>query len=258
MKLTASIVTYKTDCRELERILGIINLSSVERIYIIDNGHQREIEQVCKGFKKAVYIPSENKGYGAGHNKGLRKAIEGKGEFHLVMNSDVCFAPESLGKLVDYMDANPDVGCLQPKIVNTKGELQYTVRKLPMPIDLIGRRFLPRFILRGRLDSHELRDVDHSREFDVPCIQGSFMFIRLSAVEKVGLFDERFFMYAEDIDLSRRIHEHFRTMYVPFVTVVHEHRQESYHSLRMLGVHCLNVIRYFNKWGWISQKSEIG
>ena len=254
MKLTASIVTYKTDCRELEKVLGIISRSCVGRVYVIDNGCQGEIERVCRSFIKAVYISSENKGYGAGHNKGMRRAMEEEAEFHLVMNSDICFEPESLALLAKYMEDNPDVGCLQPRIVNPHGELQYTVRRLPAPIDLIGRRFFPRSLMRGRLDDYELRNVDHSVEFNVPCHQGSFMFLRTDALRKVGLFDERFFLYGEDIDLTRRIHESYRTMYVPFVTVVHRHRQESYHSLRMLGIHCVNMVRYFNKWGWFRQK----
>ncbi len=77
------------------------------------------------------------------------------------------------------------------------------------------------------------------------------MFLRCSAINKVGLFDERFFMYPEDIDLTRRIHRHFRTVSFPDVTVIHDHRAQSYHDPRLLRIHIVNMIRYFNKWGWL-------
>ena len=77
------------------------------------------------------------------------------------------------------------------------------------------------------------------------------MMLRMKALCDIGGFDERFFMYPEDIDLTRRIHQQYRTMYVPFVTVVHHHRAASYKSPRMLRIHIVNMIRYFNKWGWL-------
>ncbi len=254
MRLTASIVTYRTDDGELDAVLRLLEHSCVERVYVVDNGRDAELKRVCAKFRDTIYIPSENGGYGAGHNQAIRRAMSEGSSMHLVMNSDLNFKSEALGCLLQYMEENPDVGCLQPKIVNSRGELQYTVRSLPSPVDLIGRRFLPRFMLRGRLDRHEMRYVDHDAEFNAPFHQGSFMFLSVKALQEVGLFDERYFLYGEDIDLTRRIHERYRTMYVPFVTVVHEHRRESYHSLWMLGVHCVSMIRYFNKWGWSGNK----
>jgi GT2 family glycosyltransferase len=73
----------------------------------------------------------------------------------------------------------------------------------------------------------------------------------LSAFEKVGLFDERYFMYPEDIDITRGMHQHYKTLYWPEVSIVHAHRAESYKSKKMLKIHIVNMIKYFNKWGWI-------
>lgn len=255
MRLTASIVTYRTDSTELEAVLRLLEQSCVEKVFVVDNGRDSGLMRVCSVFGNTVYIPSDNGGYGAGHNQAIRRAMSDGSTFHLVMNSDLSFKAEALEELVRYMEEHDDVGCVQPRIVNSRGELQYTVRRLPSPVDLIGRRFLPRFMLRGRLDRHEMRNVDHNAEFNAPFHQGSFMFLRTKALQETGLFDERYFLYGEDIDLTRRIHERYRTMYVPFMTVVHEHRRASYHSLWMLGVHCVSMIRYFNKWGWcVNQK----
>jgi hypothetical protein len=98
---------------------------------------------------------------------------------------------------------------------------------------------------------YQLKFADHSREINVPYHQGSFMFFRLECFKKVGLFDQRFFMYPEDIDITRRMHRHYRTMYWPGVTVVHAHKAASYKSKTMLKIHMVNMVKYFNKWGWI-------
>jgi GT2 family glycosyltransferase len=76
------------------------------------------------------------------------------------------------------------------------------------------------------------------------------MFLRTEALTKIGLFDERFFMYPEDIDLTRRIHKEYRTVMYPYAEVIHAHAVESYHSKKMLWIHISNMIKYFNKWGW--------
>ena len=97
---------------------------------------------------------------------------------------------------------------------------------------------------------------NHQSEADIPYHQGSFMFFRIACFEKVGLFDERFFMYPEDIDITRRMHRYYKTIFYPQVTIVHAHRAASYKSKKMLKIHMVNMIKYFNKWGWIFDKER--
>ena len=75
------------------------------------------------------------------------------------------------------------------------------------------------------------------------------MFLRCDSLRKVGLFDPRYFMYPEDIDLTRRINQHYRTVMYPAVEITHNHAQGSYHSTRLLWIHITNMIKYFIKWG---------
>ena len=91
---------------------------------------------------------------------------------------------------------------------------------------------------------------------NVPYLSGCFMLLRSEALKKVGLFDERFFMYPEDIDLTRRIREHYRTIFYPHVSVIHNHAQGSYKSKKLLWIHIINLIKYFNKWGWFCDKKR--
>jgi hypothetical protein len=92
---------------------------------------------------------------------------------------------------------------------------------------------------------------------DVPYLSGCFMFFRNAALEKSGLFDERFFMYFEDTDLTRRMHRHYRTVYYPHTYICHEYRKDSYKSLRLLGIHILSAVKYFFKWGVIDRERKI-
>lgn len=156
-----------------------------------------------------------------------------------------------MNKLVVYMDTHKDVAQVQPNVIYPDGTMQYTCRLLPTPINLIFRRFLPRWLVERTDDRYLLKFNDHKKEMNIPYHQGSFMFFRTACFHIVGLFDERFFMYPEDIDITRRMHKHYKTMFWPGVTIVHAHRAASYKSKKMLIIHMKNMIKYFNKWGWI-------
>ena len=76
------------------------------------------------------------------------------------------------------------------------------------------------------------------------------MVFRSTVFSDVGLFDERFFMYPEDIDITRRVHRKYATVFYPYEKVIHDHGRASYKSVRMLFIHIRNMVKYFNKWGW--------
>ena len=83
------------------------------------------------------------------------------------------------------------------------------------------------------------------------------MLFRVSALKTVGLFDENIFMYCEDIDITRRMHNKFITLYFPGATITHDHARESYKNYRMLFIHMKNAARYFNKWGWVNDPIRV-
>lgn len=260
MKLTASIVTYNTPEDELGQCLDSLSHDGVEHIYVIDNSPHDSLKTFLESHpagNMTEYIPRhDNPGYGAAHNIALRKALANKTEYHLVINSDVYFGKDTLPQILAYMNRHPDTGQIQPRIISSDGSDQYSARLLPTPSDLIGRRFLPKAITRRRNRRYLLTDRPAGATLNIPYHQGSFMLFRVAALEKTGLFDERFFMYPEDIDISRRMHALFPTIYWPEVTVTHAHRASSYHSFKMLRIHVVNMIRYFNKWGWFHDPSR--
>ena len=257
--ITVSIVTYNTDVEELKKCFGSLTSKMVKNIYIVDNSSQKYIEDFCKEYQNVIYIASENVGYGAAHNKAIRLVQNDKDvKYHLVLNSDVYFEPDVLDRIAKYMDNDEEIAQVQPYLTYPNGELQCTARLIPTPADLIFRRFLPDCIGASMDKRYTLSFWDHKTPANIAYHQGSFQFFRVKCFEKVGLYDERFFMYPEDIDITRRMHKYYKTMYWPEVKVVHAHRAESYKSKKMLKIHMTNMIKYFNKWGWLfdSERSK--
>lgn len=250
-RVRASIVAYKTDPEELRRCVGSLHAAGVSDVAVVDNSPDSSLSEICTQLSVSYTHSGRNLGYGAAHNIELRRSMQmGNVDYHLVINSDVWFTSDVIRRIVDHMDCHPEIGQLIPAVVYPDGSPQPAVRMIPTPFDLIIRRFLPRFMFKRRSRRYLLGFWDHSCEANIPFHQGSFMFLRLDALRSVGLFDERFFMYPEDIDLTRRMHRCYVTSFWPEVSIVHAHHAGSYHSMRLLRIHMVNMIRYFNKWGW--------
>lgn len=259
MKITASIVLYKTSDNEIKKVLKSIFDSAIPnfKLYLIDNSPTNYLKKYQSFNKKIEYIfTGKNLGYGPAHNIALKKAIEKKSKYHYILNPDIYFKEETLIKLVNYMENNHEIGQLMPKIVYPDGSLQYLCKLIPSPIDLIIRRFLPPSLYKKRRKIYQLEFTGYNSIMEVPYLSGCFMLLRVESLLNVGLFDEGFFMYPEDIDLTRRITEKYKTIYYPEITVVHNHAKDSYNDLKMLWVHINNIIKYFNKWGWIFDKKR--
>lgn len=256
--LSASIVLYNTPENELNQVINCIFSSGKDiKLYLIDNSPFDNLRKFSKLHKNILYIFNKrNIGYGAGHNIALRKSLKDNFKYHLVINSDIEFKSNVLGQLSNFLDENDDVGHVMPKIIYPNGEIQFLCKLLPTPIDLFLRRFVPSSFAKNSIAFNQLEFTGYSRIMEVPYLSGCFMLLRLESLKDVGLFDERYFMYPEDIDLTRRINEKYKTMFYPKAEVIHNHAKESYKSLKMLRIHTVNMIKYFNKWGWLFDKKR--
>lgn len=253
---TASIVTYNTSRADLERVLESALRDDIDRLYIIDHSPCDGIAAMLPADGRIEYEKRENRGYGAGHNAAIKKAMKAGATYHAVLNPDIYWEGPVVGKLATYMDHNPDVGQMLPKVFYPDGRLQYTCKLIPTPFDLIAHRFLPRRLVEKRMRRFRLEATGYERPMNVPYMHGCFMMLRIDALKDVGLFDERFFMYPEDIDLTRRIHEKWTTLFYPALSICHAHAAESRTSRKMLGIHIANMVKYFNKWGWLFDKKR--
>lgn len=261
--LNISIVLYhpKWEQEVIPLVRELLRVKCLRKIYLLDNtapenrkaeiASQKETIASQFGTDKLRYMAMpENLGYGRAHNIALRESAYYRTEFHLVMNSDIRVKAEDIDAMHDWMLANPQVGQLMPKVVNPDGSQQFLAKRLPTPIDVFGRRFLPAWMTAKRNRRYELRDLDLTRPVNAPYLSGCFMLLRTKAAVEAGLFDERYFMYPEDIDLTRTIHRNWLTLYYPEWTIVHDHARGSYKDKRLLRIHIRNMCLYFNKWGW--------
>jgi GT2 family glycosyltransferase len=250
--LTISIVLYNTSKKEITNLLNCIDPLVADIIYLVDNSLNDQFRFLEKQFTNIRYIYSRNVGYGAAHNIALQEALDAGSNFHLILNPDIRFNQNTIPFLLSYMQNNDDVAYILPKVIYPDGSCQYLCKLLPTPFDLIFRRFMPEngFFQKAN-DRYILKKSGYNRIFNPPCLSGCFMFLRMSVIKKYHLFfDERFFMYCEDIDFIRRIHRFGKTIYLPDVSIIHDHAKASYKSKRMLWVHIKSAIKYFNKWGW--------
>ena len=208
--------------------------------------------------KEIHYIfNNENMGYGKAHNIAIKKSMEQGLPYHIVLNPDIVIQEGALEKLTHYMNEHPEVGNIMPKIIYPNGQLQYLCKLLPSPIDLIFRRFIPFKKWRDKINQkYELHSFRYNKKINIPNLSGCFMFLRTKALEKVGLFDENIFMYLEDIDLNRRIHRAYKTIFFPEAVVVHEYQKASYKNIKLLKAHIKSAIYYFNKYGWFFDKER--
>ncbi|HEY0654966.1 MAG TPA: glycosyltransferase family 2 protein [Chryseosolibacter sp.] len=258
-KISASIVIYKNDPLLLDRaVASFLDSTTDSTLYLIDNSPSDALRHRFAHPRVQYIFNNKNIGFGPGHNIALRKALQQENEFHLILNPDVYFDKGVVAKLLDYMRFNTQVGLIMPKVLYPDGRLQPLCKLLPSPVTLFSRRFLKfNSNLLNRMNHwYEMHFTGYNTVMDVPFLSGCFMFLRMETIRKVGLFDETIFLYTEDTDLTRRIHKHYRTIFYPEASIYHHNQRGSYKNFTILIHHVVSAIRYFNKWGWFSDRER--
>lgn len=252
--ITGSIVLYKSELKEIERaVLSIYRFEKSIILYLVDNSPTNDLKNLCDINKNIVYIHNPtNPGFGAAHNIAIQKAIEEGSKYHFVVNPDIYFTEDVITPMIEYMENNPEVGMMMPQILNEDGSTQNLPKLLPSPYSVFMRKFKkPGFIYDDFINQYELRFVDKGLIYNAPILSGCFTLLNIKAVEKVGTYDDKFFMYFEDWDLSRRMHQQYKTIYFPKVSVYHGYHSGANRSKRLFKIFVNSARTYFNKWGWL-------
>tara|TARA_B100001093_G_C26800797_1_gene1003301 strand:- start:759 stop:1568 length:810 start_codon:yes stop_codon:yes gene_type:complete len=253
MKITASIVIYNDEPKIFERaILSFLNACNGD-IFIIDNS-EHDIQSKYFGHSRVKYFKTnKNLGFGKGHNFALNK-IRHNSDLHFFINPDIYF-DGVINEIASIFKKNKDFGVLMPKILYPDGSIQDLCKLLPTPMDLILRRFIKIPFLRKIFHTnYVLKNIDESTFSEIPSLSGCFLAAPTMLLKNIGGFDERYFLYMEDIDLVRRIGKEFKTIYYPNLEVIHEYKKGSYTNKKLLMLHIKSAIAYFNKHGWIFDK----
>ena len=240
----------------LPLLTELLQVRHLRKIYLLDTSHQRipndplaVLQQSDKHKLRYMFLGSTF-GYGKAHNIALRESAYYRTELHLVLHRDMQFKAANIDAMCDWMEAHPQVGQLMPRVVGPDDAQLYLAKRLPTPLDVFGRLFLPAWLMARRIRRYELRDRDLTRPINAPFLSGCFMILRTEAAVEAGLFDERYSMYAEAIDLTRTIHRNRLTLYYPEWTVAYTNTRAPHKNQHMSRSYIRNMCRYFNKWGW--------
>jgi N-acetylglucosaminyl-diphospho-decaprenol L-rhamnosyltransferase len=194
------------------------------RVHVVDNASEDgTVEMLLADFPDVVLTPNaENLGFSAANNLAIRA---GSGEYVLALNPDSRLSPGALDRLLDLMDAHPEIGIAGPRLERVNGTLDHAAkRSFPTPLSALGHFTGVGRLGRGpsRLRAYRAPDVQSG---PVDAVNGAFMLMRRRALEEVGLFDEGYWMYMEDLDLCYRFAQAgWLTWYEPSVTVTHVKR----------------------------------
>ena len=256
--ITASLVLYKNGIEEVNKaISSFLDTELNIKLFLLDNSPEDSLRVLSNIDSRIEYIfNGKNLGYGKANNLIISRVLS-ETEYHLVMNPDVYFEKGTLEALYAFMQANEDIGLCMPRVYHYDGTEQKLCKLLPTPKDLIIRRFIPDGDYKDKISRiYNMWDADYDKQMDVPFLSGSFMFMRASVLAEVKGFDERFFLYCEDLDLCRRIGEISRTVYFPGAKIYHGYQKASYLNTKLMLTHSLSAIKYFNKWGWFFDKKR--
>lgn len=215
-------------------------------IIVADSDAQEETGEMIKdSFPQARYLPFEgNVGFAKLVNAGLRIA---KGEYILILNADMVLAPGSVGRMVEYMQENPRIGILGPQLLDFNGSIQDSCFRFYRPQTIVFRRTWLGKTKKGKeeIARFVMSDFNHKEIKEVDWLQGAALLARKKAVDEVGLMDESFFMYFEDVDWCRRFHaKNWQVAYFPQAQMYHYHGRG---SRKAGGIFDL----LFNKYAWI-------
>jgi len=250
--LTASLVIYHNNEKKLEQTLSsFLQISGKKKLYVIDNSLTNDLERLFK-HKDVIYLHTQqNLGFGRGHNYILDDIKAERSQYHLILNPDVYFDEQVVPLLIQGMKQFEKVGLIGPKIEYPNGEFQLSIRRFPKPQDLFIRRISTlRKLFKTRFDKSHYLDKNLSRPRMVDSIAGCFQLFKTDVYLEINGFDERYFMYMEDIDICKKVIANGqKILFYPYSKATHYYEKGSTKNFRLLIAHINSSIKYFMKWG---------
>ncbi|MBE2194557.1 MAG: glycosyltransferase family 2 protein [Anaerolinea sp.] len=212
--------------------------SITRRVIVVDNASpDNSVAMVQAEFPEVEVIANtENTGFARANNQGLYLLGYGQAgtespRYGLLLNPDTVVPPDGFRRMIDRLDDDPQIGAAGPRLIMPNGKLDLACRRsFPSPEVSMWRmlglsKLFPKSRLFGR---YNMTYLDEHLETEVDCIVGAFMMVRREAIDKIGLLDEVFWMYGEDIDWAFRIKQAgWKVLYYPQVTVLHVKRAAS-------------------------------
>lgn len=248
--VSASVVLYGGAAAARRLLDSFAACEGSTQLYLVDNASPHDTLGTLEAGglppnTKTLRMP-KNRGFGAGHNAVLPLLTS---RYHAVVNPDIVLPDDAVSQIAAWMDAHPDVVIATPRLLFPDGHPQYTAKRRPAVLPLIARQLRLKS-LKKHEDHYLMLDENLNELQDVEFCSGSFFVIRTEVFRKIGGFDEGYFMYVEDADITRKALGEGRAVYLPQVSVVHEWQRDAHRKPRQFFWQMRSMLRYFRKWGW--------
>lgn len=252
MDISIIIVSWKVKDR-LKENLAALFASSREisfEVFVVDNDSGDGTAEMVKAeFPEVRLIANdENLGFASANNQAIRQA---RGEFVLLLNPDMRIRPDTLRNMVDWMRANPQASVAGCHLVRETGETIRQIRRFPTVWDQLAIVLKLPHLLPKILDRYIVADFDYAKPVKVDSIRGGFFMMRRETLEKVGLLDERFFLWFEEVDYCRRIKEAGGEVWYTPAAECLDYVGQSFRQVRRSAAQKYfrdSMLKYFRKW----------
>lgn len=252
-KVSAAMVVYTGAQEAICGVRSILSYSESCQVdfHVIDNaspdGAGGILAETFKDEARVTVVRlGKNIGFGSGHN-----VVQGviKSDYHAVVNPDITVDTDVLGMLCGYLAEHSDVVMVTPQLRFPDGSVQNVAKRPPTFLALLARQ-LPFGFLKKYEKHYLMLDEDLSRDQQIGFCTGSFFVIRTEVFQKMGGFDEGYFMYVEDADITRKAMQYGKVMYLPNGYVYHAWHRSTQKSMKHFLMQLRSMGRYFRKWGF--------
>lgn len=265
--VTALVLNYRSPLATVRCVQALLEQDhgSHTEILVIDNDSGGDSIGTLRARLRHPHVRiiemPQNEGYARGNNRAVPHAT---GEFVLIINPDNELRPDALAKMKQHLIENPHVGIVAPRLVYPDGSVRDSARAFPAPLDVILKRTPLSRLFQARLAAytgeHIRKDAPHAQETD--WIVGACLLLRKDLLEELGGFDERFFLFFEDIDLCRRCWEKGKAVHYLASAEAADRKMRlseggvgSLLTSKVGRIHIGSAWKYFRKWGFMLKKA---
>jgi GT2 family glycosyltransferase len=260
-RLLLILVAFHPSAEEVSELGSCLEALSPEVGYaVVVNDHRAGEPAELLADGADLFLPLKgNPGYGKAVNRLVAEFRRRHGEALMpdwigTLNTDLTWSAGTFETMIHWLEEHGDVVMAVPGIRDVAGKPQQLCKRDPTVLGLLSRRFLPDALKPACLRRYDryyvMGEHDLSQVFEVPYLSGCCMIIRRQAFAAVGGFDERYFLYLEDADITRRLSALGRCVHLPVAWVCHQWGRGSHRSLRLTLVNLHSAWIYFTTWGW--------
>ena len=259
--LSAAIVVYNGAEEALAAAASVLLYTRKYplNLYLIDNaspdGSGKKMQELvqagalCCGPQQKIQVicSPANRGFGSGHNLVLDKIDS---DYHFILNPDILVHDDILSHMADWMEQHPQAVMARPSLKFPDGQMQVLPLRRCSALALVYRQMNWLFFLKGFNDHYVMADEDLFQPTEIEFCTGSFAMLRTAVFKEIGGFDEGYFMYVEDADLTQKALQKGKVYLLPQFTATHYWHRAAHDNFRYFRMQTRSMLRYFKKWGF--------